>query len=184
MEGDHVPDEGPVAVLKMHAEELRKAVMNTDWETGWNSWDVILEMQEPIPSVMFAEVMTNVFRMCYGDHEANRIYLKRRLKLAESSAESDQKISAEANPLDLNEDDWVATAVNVIHDGIESKTIEDNKDALEDCFTKLLWVAKDRQDVDGANKINWAIEQHGLPLSITQPIMQELYREVYHTRGV
>jgi len=173
---------GASGVLPLYAKELNKCVQNQDWEGGWETWDAIQAMDEEIPSVYFGEVMTNVFRLCYGDHEANSLYVKKRAQIADTS--SDKSSDAAQNPLALDEDDWVNTAIHVIHDAIENETLGSDRSTLEDCFTKLLWVAKDMQDVDSANKINDQIGAHGLPASIAQVIMQELYREVYHTRGI
>lgn len=216
-------------VLPLYAKALSKSVQDHDWEEGWEVWYSIQAVEEPLPVQFFGEIMTNVFRLCYGDHEANRLYAKRRQQLTDYS--QGESVDANKNLASVANDDWyrhvilsrislfciccflgrtynskkasslnvlklcgmialflemnrVALAIHVIHDAQESGTVTADQEALEDCFTKLLWVAKDNQDVDSANKINDAIVAHGLPSNIGQVIMQELYREVYHTRGI
>jgi hypothetical protein len=50
--------------------------------------------------------MTNVFRLCFGDHKANRLYVKRRMQLAESSDAYASEAARNTALAEIADDDW------------------------------------------------------------------------------
>ena len=154
--------------IESAVEQLDESVRSKDWKTGWSAWESIQAGKGPLPDHVWQPVMTNVFRLCYFDHEH---YFSSRDRL-------------EGHSDHVAKEDWVATAVHVIHDAVDGGIVTDDKDTLETCFTRLLSVAERHEDIEAAEEITDAISSHGLPTSIAMQLVMQLYREIYHTRSV
>lgn len=75
-------------------------------------------------------------------------------------------------------------SIDIIDDAVSTNLMEQGEKPLAIAFNVLLWVCKDFKDIDGAMIVMDEISKHGLPSNVGQQMLQEMYREVYQTRGV